>query len=279
MFGTGILRNSRKTGLMDHATRFRQWLTPLPEELAIFHITHQKAGSQWINRILHALCYSRLVLPEVESAPTHERPLEGVQFLNRPVRPGSIYPTLYLTREQFSSVRLPRHHRRFIVIRDPRDTLVSAYFSYKVSHTLNSDWMSDCRIELNRMSKEDGLLLILDNWLPTIASFQWSWVASGEELIKYEDLLADDEAILERILLRHCRLPVERDVFLEVVRANRFESWTGGRKRGQEDVASHERKGVAGDWQNHFSPRVAAAFRSRYGSLLVATGYEKDERW
>ena len=135
MFGTGILRNPRKTGLMDHAIRIRQWLTPLPEELAIFHITHQKAGSQWINRILHALCYNRLVLPEVESVPTHERPLEGVQFLKKPVRPGSIYPTLYLTREEFNTVPLPRHHRRFIVIRDPRDTMVSAYFSYKVSHT------------------------------------------------------------------------------------------------------------------------------------------------
>jgi hypothetical protein len=279
MFGTGILRNSRQTGLMDHVIRARKWLTPLPEELALFHITHQKAGSQWINRILHALAYHRVILPEVESAATHERPIEGIQFLKQKVRPGQIYPTLYLTREQFASVPLPRHHRRFIVIRDPRDVLVSAYFSYKLSHKLNSDWMSDCRAHLNRVSTEAGMLFLLDNWLPTIATFQWSWAASGEELVKYEDLLKDDETILERLLLQHCRLPVERDAFLEVVRANRFESWTGGRKRGQEDVGSHERKGIAGDWANHFSPRVAAAFRSRYGSLLVATGYEKDERW
>jgi hypothetical protein len=279
MFGTGLLRNPRRTGLVDHAVRVRQWLTPLPEEITVFHVTHQKAGSQWINRIFHALCYDRLVLPEVESAPTHERPLEGVQFLRRPVVTGGIYPTLYLTREQFESVALPRHHRKFVVIRDPRDTLVSAYFSYKVSHTLNSDWMSGCREKLKVMSAEDGLILLLDNWLPTVATFQWSWVAAGVELIKYEDLLANDEAILDRVLLRECRLPVEREKFLEVVRASRFESWTGGRKRGQEDVASHERKGIAGDWRNHFTPKVAAAFRSRYASLLVATGYEKDERW
>ena len=279
MFGTGLLRNPRQTGFLDHATRLRKWFKPDADEIAIFHITHQKAGSQWIHRIFHALAYDRVVLPEVESAATHERPIEGVQFLKRPVIAGRIYPTLYLTREQFRTVRLPRHHRRFVVIRDPRDTLVSAYFSYKLSHTLNSTWMHDCRIRLNRVSMEDGLLYLLDDWLPTIATFQWSWAASGEELIKYEDLLQNDEVILERILLQHCRLPVERERFLEVVRANRFESWTGGRKRGQEDVASHERKGVAGDWQNYFTPRVAAAFRSRYGSLLIATGYETDERW
>ena len=119
MFGTGILRNSRQTGLMDYAIQARKWLTPLPEELAIFHLTHQKAGSQWINRIFHALAYHRVILPEVESAATHERPIEGIQFLKQRVLPGQIYPTLYLTREQFASVRLPRHHRRFIVIRDP----------------------------------------------------------------------------------------------------------------------------------------------------------------
>jgi lipopolysaccharide transport system ATP-binding protein len=273
MFGTGILRNPRRTGLMDYATRARQWLTPLPDEIAVFHLTHQKAGSQWIHRILHALCYDRLVLPAVESAPTHERPIEGVQFLKRPVVPGKIYPTLYLTREQFDTVRLPRHHRRFVVIRDPRDTLVSAYFSYKVSHKLNSEWMRDCRIELNRVSTEEGLLFVLDNWLPTIATFQWSWVASGEKLTRYEDLLADDEAILERILLRDCRLPVDRDKFLEVVRANRFESWTGGRRRGQEDVASHERKGVAGDWRNYFDASLRRYFRAVTGDLLGVLGY------
>ncbi len=120
---------------------------------------------------------------------------------------------------------------------------------------------------------------MLDNWLPNIAAFQWSWVASGEELIKYEELLANDEEILTRVLMQHCKLPVEPSRFLEVVRANRFESRTGGHRRGHEDVNSHERKGVAGDWQNHFTDKVACAFRSRYGSLLVATGYEKDERW
>jgi lipopolysaccharide transport system ATP-binding protein len=63
-----------------------------------------------------------------------------------------------------------------------------------------------------------------------------------------------------------------------VVLANRFEA-RSGRRRGEEDVASHERKGVAGDWKNHFTDKVAKAFKDRFGELLVATGYEKDSRW
>ena len=64
-----------------------------------------------------------------------------------------------------------------------------------------------------------------------------------------------------------------------MVLANRFERLTGGRKRGQEDLAAHERKGVAGDWRNYFSERVTLAFKARYGGLLVATGYEQDLNW
>jgi hypothetical protein len=65
----------------------------------------------------------------------------------------------------------------------------------------------------------------------------------------------------------------------EAVIASRFERMTQGRARGTEDIGAHERKGVAGDWQNHFTKRVKHAFKNRYGALLVATGYERDLDW
>ena len=77
---------------------------------------------------------------------------------------------------------------------------------------------------------------------------------------------------------QHCRLPVAPARLREVILANRFEA-KAGRKPGEEDVASHERKGVAGDWKNHFSARLARRFKDRFGELLVATGYERDDRW
>jgi sulfotransferase family protein len=248
--------------------RLAGWLTRKPDNPTIFHITHHKAGSQWINRIFHALAYDRLVLPEIESR----------HFLGKPAQAGKIYPTLYVTREQFESVEAPRDSRRFVVIRDLRDTLVSAYFSFKHSHPIVTEWLEGLRATMNQMSVEDGLLHMMDARLFVMAQVQWSWVAAGEELVRYEDLLVRDEEILDRILLRKCGLPVTRARFLEVVRANRFEA-RSGRKRGEEDIANHERKGIAGDWRNHFTPRVIKEFKGRYGSLLVATGYEKGFDW
>ena len=251
--------------------RLREWFAPagLP---TVFHVTHHKAGSQWVNRILHALAYERLVMPEVRDGAIN------VQFLERPIRAGMIYPTVYVTRDEFESVRLPRSWRRFVVVRDLRDTLVSAYFSIKHSHAMEAPRDLEDRHRLHELSVEEGLLFLLDSWLPDRAEVQQSWLGGPDDVLKYEDLLRDDLRILERVLIDHCRLNVPPERLREVVLANRFEA-RAGRKPGQEDQSSHERKGIAGDWRNHFTDRVAKFFKERYGDLLVATGYEKDDRW
>jgi hypothetical protein len=235
----------------------------------VFHITHHKAGSQWIHRMFHALDYHRLVLPELGNA----------QFLERPVEAGKIYPTLYITREQFLSVPRPADSRHFVMVRDLRDTLVSAYFSIRYSHPPLAGGDVPFRRELNELSAEEGLLLLLERWLAVPAQVQWSWAASGEELVRYEDLLAHDTDILERVLHERCGLGADRAQLASVVRAHRFEAWTGGRPRGEEDVRAHERKGVAGDWRNHFTPKVTRAFKDLYGSLLIASGYADTFDW
>jgi hypothetical protein len=234
----------------------------------VFHVTHYKAGSQWVHRILHNLAEPWIVPPQVD----------GAQFLTRPIRASGVYPTLYLTREQFESVPTPANARRFVVIRDLRDTLVSAYFSLKLSHDPLFPEMSECRAMLNALTPEIALLRMIRGWCRPVAAIQRSWLGGPDELLKYEELLVRDTEVFERVLLGHCHLPVTRERLRAVVAANRFEA-RAGRKPGDEDPASHERKGIAGDWRNHFTDRVAKLFKERYGDLLVATGYEKDDRW
>jgi lipopolysaccharide transport system ATP-binding protein len=189
-----------------------------------------------------------------------------------------VYPTVYVTREQFEAVALPPSWRRFVVIRDLRDTLVSLYFSIKHTHPVITPGIRARRAVLAELGEEDGLLHLIENRLADIAQVQWSWAASGEELIKYEDLLDRDEEILARVLLGDCRLGVDPGRFREVIRQNRFEA-VAGRPPGDEDRTSHERKGIAGDWRNHFTDPVTKAFKQRFGSLLVATGYERGFDW
>jgi hypothetical protein len=252
--------------------RVRRRFEPAASNITVFHVTHHKAGSQWINRILHGLAHDRLVIPEVRDQTIN------VQFFERSIRPGAVYPTVYVTREQFESVAIPKDSRWFVVIRDLRDTLVSAYFSIKHSHQMTTDHELRSRGHLHAMSVGDGMLHLIDVWLPERAAMQRSWIGGPDHILKYEDLLQSDEEILERVLLGHCRLPVNREKLREALFANRFEA-RSGRKLGQEDVSSHERKGIAGDWKNHFTDKIAKAFKERFGELLVATGYETDSRW
>jgi hypothetical protein len=52
-----------------------------------------------------------------------------------------------------------------------------------------------------------------------------------------------------------------------------------GRRPGEEDRSTLIRKGVVGDWVNHFSREAAVAFDRVAGETLVALGYEADRAW
>jgi len=260
----------RKTEASERETSSAPADTPGQDDTCptVFHITHWKAGSQWINKILKSCVPERIVAPQAS---------EG-QFLHWPLLPGKIYPTVYVTSQQFASVRLPANWRRFVVIRDLRDTLISAYFSLKTSHP-DEAHNAVLRERLQSLNIEEGLGMLMDEWLPGSARIQLSWLEAGERLIRYEDLLERDLEILEQVLLEECKLPVDQARFREVIVANRFEQLTQGRARGQEDAAAHERKGISGDWRNYFSAEIKRKFKNRYGGVLIATGYERDFDW
>jgi hypothetical protein len=52
-----------------------------------------------------------------------------------------------------------------------------------------------------------------------------------------------------------------------------------GRAPGHADPTQHIRKGVVGDWRNHFSREAAETFQQLFGAALVRLGYEADDRW
>jgi len=238
---------------------------PMPP---VFHVTHWKAGSQWIHKILRKCVPERIVDPQLGAAQVR-------QFA---IRRGAVYPTVYLTQKELAKLA-PPDSKRFVVIRDLRDTLVSAYFSLKHSHPLVAESMVALRKKLTELDFEAGLLHLMDDFLPHCATIQLSWIEAGEPILKYEELLNDDLAQLEHVLIERCGLPIGPEQLRAAVLENRFETVTQGRKPGTEEIMAHERKGVAGDWRNHFSARVKDAFKTRYGGLLVAAGYEKDLHW
>jgi len=229
----------------------------------VFHLTQYKAGSQWIYHILKLCAPERILTPKA---------------IKDPILKSYIYPTVYLAKEKFEQIEKPPNSTFFIVLRDLRDITVSMYFSLKISHVV-LEGISEMRQELCRRDLESGLMWIIENETHNNAEIGRSWAESGEQWIRYENLLNRDIELLEEALLHRCRLPIEEAVLKQAILSCRFEQFSGGRQRGEEDVHSHFRKGVSGDWRQYFTAPVKAAFKERFGDVLIACGYEKSNDW
>ncbi len=145
----------------------------------VFHITHQKAGSQWVAEILKYCALDRVQLPKLDVG----------HFVQEPIQLGRFYLAVYVTKPEFDAVlantvnvhtlkyglKYPRNlwtnyknfqkdkcsYLKVVVIRDLHDTLVSSYFSFKISHILLTKRHIEMRQLLNSCNLEEGLIAIL----------------------------------------------------------------------------------------------------------------------
>ncbi|HVU62651.1 MAG TPA: sulfotransferase [Phycisphaerales bacterium] len=96
--------------------------------------------------------------------------------------------------------------------------------------------------------------------------------------VKYERLTADPAGEFGA-LLEALGVDARPELVKQIVDANTFETLSGGRRPGEENRAAEFRKGVQGDWRNHFTNEMKQGFKALAGSLLVELGYEQDMSW
>jgi hypothetical protein len=234
----------------------------------VFHVTHWKAGSQWVRSVLNAAAPDRLV--QGKDSPSW--------FFKDPIVSGGIYTPVYTTAEAFHQI-VPAHteDKTFVLIRDPRDTAVSWYFSLLYSHPTNYETVSTTRETLQHLNKPEGMTLVFREYVRDVVAIQRSWLQSGAKIFRYEDLLADQEGVFGEIF-EHCGIDISPERLHSIVGRFSFRRRTWWRFR-KECVKSHLRKGVAGDWKNHFDARLKDCFKTLYGDELICAGYEKNFEW
>jgi sulfotransferase family protein len=96
--------------------------------------------------------------------------------------------------------------------------------------------------------------------------------------VRYEDLLEHSNEEVGR-LAGFLGADTSEKAVQQAVGSASFEKLSKGRKRGQEDVSSFYRKGVAGDWNNYFTERDKEIYKEEAGELLIRLGYERDLDW
>ncbi len=96
--------------------------------------------------------------------------------------------------------------------------------------------------------------------------------------VSYEQLRTDPHAHLRRVVEHIAERTIEDWKIDMAVEKFSIERQTG-RKQGQEDRSHFIRKGMPGDWVNHFTPESARIFHDLAGDVLIRLGYEADASW
>lgn len=176
--------------------------------------------------------------------------------------------------------------RVVLLTRDPRDQAVSRF------HHARRDESHPYHAEISSLSHEEGLMASIEGGARirgVVGSIRFSekWTLLGNEIcvVRYEDLWADPTSELRRTLDFLGILTTEWLV-RAIVERNRFERlsigrqiWKRGRSPGSEDVNSHFRKGIVGDWKSYFGEAHISRFKELAGEELINLGYEKDWNW
>jgi hypothetical protein len=178
----------------------------------------------------------------------------------------------------------------FVVLRDGRDLMVSYYYhSYFKHERFNAGLVERMRRELpfpdyDNIRKNLPQFIRYKFTTKRAPRFTWtefveSWLnKDGVAFVKYENLLADPVKEFSRAM----KAVYDHDLDLEkvkyVVAKYSFKN-VAKRDPGQENKRSFLRKGIRGDWKNHFTDEARKVFNSYAGDTLVKLGYEADSSW
>jgi Sulfotransferase domain len=225
---------------------------------------HPKAGGTWVGSMLGSALgvpFPQHRLPALRSAVMHGH------YLN------------------------PWGMRNVVVVwRDGRDVMVSWYH-----HCLfPNEWDNAALVERTRGDLHFADYEDVRGNLPAFIEYAFtrqrhpgfSWAdfvrrwhsRKGVVHVRYEDLRRDTAGELERVVLELTGERLGRGRALEVAQEFSF-ARQAGRRPGEEDRHSFLRKGVVGDWRNHFGREARETFDRHAGEDLICLGYERDRSW
>ena len=172
--------------------------------------------------------------------------------------------------------RLPdlREHKTLLMLRDPRDTLTSRYYSVAYSHRPpgNPDRLGRF-LKGREQARRTGIdEYVLKNTRSEVAKYSlYCDVLLPREnvlLVKYEDMVADFAGWLNQVLY-FWGLDLDRRLIKTLVDGTDFEVQS-------EDVHSHKRQVTPGDHRRKLKPATIERLDEEFGDVLDRLGYSRD---
>jgi hypothetical protein len=265
-------RNSIKRGanLAAHARgRLLTARGKLPPIGNIYAASCPKSGSQWIKALIdHPIVRAHtglFTMPQLDDFSATNR--------TRAYPAGTFVPGLYVSYDDYLRLAKPHPHRAVYIFRDPRDIVVSGYFSGLETHREYAG-VAEHRETLRAMSTSDGLLHALEYGQQHVKNMA-TWVGLSDPNVctwRLEDISADPATAVPAIL-RHCGVELSESELATVLAETSREALQrkdlAHRKQGQE---SHYRTRRLG-FRDLFGPEHYEAVERVVPGLVEQLGY------
>lgn len=195
-------RNALKRGAHRYAAargRIMERRGTLPEIANVYAASSPKSGSQWMKAVFdHPIvrAHSRLfTLPQIDYQSHPERGVPLATFV----------PGLYLSYPEYRRIPHRHPHRVVYMFRDPRDIVVSGYFSAIGTHRNTQDPENEAaRQRMRELPQSEGLRFAVDQAALRIQEMA-TWLDLDDPDVatfRLEDNAVDPRGQLDR-MLRH----------------------------------------------------------------------------
>ena len=237
-----------------------------------------KTGTTWVLKLMTST-------PGYRHAPGYN--FQGKLDLYHKMSPGDVVHGHDRYSTELGQILDSEGIKVILTVRDPRDQAVSRMFHIRRDTT--HPWHQ----KIKEMDDDELLMACIEGraeTLPGVAvmlGLTQTWLEAGDKAfcIRYEDLLSDPVGNFSEIL-RYLGITARAGLIKAIVERNQFQRlsvgrkiWKTARKPGQQDTASHFRKGIVGDWKNYFKEPHIQRFKEIAGQTLIDLGYEQDSSW
>lgn len=229
---------------------------------SILHFSVNKAATQYTKRIMLRCAQENGLLPAQLSAYAwkHDFPylftqtaVENEPYLHVFRPKGYVYTVFGGFVEGIPHIE---QYRVVVMVRDPRDVLVSGYYSYAHSHALPPDEEKaeeflEFRSLVQQMSVDEYARELGPDLYGRLQKYiNLSWQMDDVCILKYEDMIADFPSWLDT-LLAYCQFQIS-----DSLRASLLQEADRSKQKKKEDISSHRRQVTPGDHMRKLQPET-----------------------
>lgn len=197
---------------------------------------------------------------------THQNDEFGFNKLKK----NSLYASFYVGPNILNSLKA-NQAKVFFILRDPRDLVISWYYSSKYSHAPTED-INRVRSVLMNCSFDEGIKYSIDQ-MSEFGLFEGikGWMRQNENNNLFRIYLYDDFVDHYRDfcldLISFLDLKSRNTSYDKIINKHSYEKYSKGRNKGESDNKSHYRSASINQWKDEFNDELIEYFELKTNNL------------